>query len=317
MKHRILIFMPAILFALWALPLTPVQAQTKPEVIKVGIYLIRAGSLDITTGAIDVDFYIEFACPGDCGDKTDFEILNGTFKSKPTLLADEDSATNPTFRVAATVFQRVDLRQYPFDSHEIKIVIESSNYDQTSVVYEVNEATTAIDPNVFILGWEFRDNPPQARGEIEDQYYEAWNLHYTRYIFTTELTKPALAGWLKGLLPAIIIVVGSLFALFITSKNVGNRVAIITSALVASVLYHMNFTSRVPPIGYLTYGDYFMIINYVILLISLSLTIWIIRTDAPDQQTRIARVNKLELTYVPALWLVLHVLNYVLIISGR
>jgi hypothetical protein len=284
------------------------QPAAKPEIVKVGIYLIRAGSLDISTGAIDVDFYIEFSCPSECGDKTDFEIINGTTKSKPVLLADADSKTNPTYRVAATVFQEVNLRRYPFDSHEIRVIIESSNYDDSQVVYEVNKSTTAIDPNVFILGWEL-DHTPHA--EIVDQYYEAWGLHYTRYEFTTNLSKPLLAGWLKGLLPAIFIALGSLFALFITSKNIGNRVTIITSALVASVLYHLNFTSRVPAIGYLTFGDTFMVINYIVILISLALTIWSIRTDKTEL---VAKVNKIEIIAIPALWIVLHAINAILVL---
>ncbi|HXD12449.1 MAG TPA: hypothetical protein VN653_20430, partial [Anaerolineales bacterium] len=81
------------------------------------------------------------------------------------------------------------------------------------------------------------------------------------------------------------------------------------SSLVASVLYHLNFTSRVPSIGYLTYADTFMMINYVIILISLALTIWIIRTDNPDRQPTVARVNKVEIIAMPSLWIVLQILN--------
>jgi len=283
------------------------RTDATAEVIKVGIYLIRAGSLDISTGAIDVDFYIEFVCPTSCGDRTDFEIINGVAKSKPVLLADKDSEMNPTYRVAATVFQDVDLRKYPFDAHQVKIIVESSNYDKTEVVYKVNPVTTAIDPNVFILGWDLNHTP---HAQIVDQYYEAWNQHYTRYEFTADLSKPPLAGWLKGILPAVFIALGSLFALFITPKNIGNRVTIITSALVASVLYHLNFTSRVPAIGYLTFGDTFMIINYIIILVSLALTIWIIRSE---NAVLVAKVNKVEIVLIPLLWAVLHILNYVMI----
>ena len=350
MSRRIILVLFCTLFVLLAQPTHQVQAQIQPETIKVGIYLIRAGSLDITTGAIDVDFYIEFDCPTACGDKADFEIINGITKSKPVLLPDPTNPNadkEPAYRVAATVFQEVNLRKYPFDSHDVKIVIESSNYDDSTVKYVVNEETTAIDPKVFILGWDFGAKPPRATATIVDQLYTPWDSNYTRYVFSTHISKPPLAGWLKGLLPAIIIVLGSLFSLFITSKNIGNRVAIITSALIASVLYHMNFTSRVPPIGYLTYADTFMIINYFVLLISLSITIWIIRVDsapdkpapaalekkpasrkkdvpvpaplpaAPSKQELIARVNKLELTYVPVLWLVLQILNYVLVMTAK
>ncbi len=316
MSRRISFVLLCTLLVLFFRPVSAVQGKgldqtaTKPEVVKIGIYLIRAGSLDITTGAIDVDFYLDFTCENLCeGNQTKFEVVNGTLKSSVAL--DPTDKVNPTYRVSATVFQEVDLRQYPFDQHEVKIVIESGIDDSSKIVYAVNQATTAIDPKVFILGWQLN---PKPSGDILVQHYQAWNLDYPRYEFTAQLTKPPLAGWLKGLLPAIIIVLGSLFALFITSKNIGNRVAIITSALVASVLYHINFTSRVPPIGYLTYGDIFMIINYFILLVSLSVTIWIIRSDAPEKQPLIARVNKIELIAIPTLWLVLHILNYVWII---
>jgi hypothetical protein len=151
------------------------------------------------------------------------------------------------------------------------------------------------------------DHNPKA--EIIDQYYEAWDLHYDRYVFSTTLTKPALAGWLKGLLPAIFIALSCLFGLFITTKNIINRVSVVTSALIASVLYHINFTSRIPPIGYLTFGDMFMIINYVVILIMLALTIWILRLN---DEARIASINKVEIVVIPLLWLALHILNAIL-----
>jgi len=323
MSRRINFLLLCTLFIMFTSPVLPAksaglqQTTSSPEVVKVGIYLIRAGSLDISTGAIDVDFYIEFTCPTACGDKAEFEILNGITKSKPVLLPDPTNPNadkQPAYRVAATVFQNVNLRKYPFDSHDIQIVIESSNYDKTTLIYEVNQEKTVIDPNVFILGWNFDSIPPKATATIVDQYYAPWDSHYTRYVFTTHISKPSLAGWLKGLLPAIFIVLGSIFALFITNKNIGNRVAIITSALVASVLYHLNFTSRVPPIGYLTYADTFMMINYVIILISLALTIWIIRSDSPERQPLVARVMKTEIYVIPTLWLVLHIINALVIL---
>src|SRR5262249_27461514 len=112
------------LFFLFSQPILLVQSHSaKPEVVKVGIFLILGGSLDITTGAIDVDFYIDFTCENLCDKKQDkFEVVNGTLKSA-VLLEDAESGYNPTYRASATVFQEVDLRQYPFDQHPVQIVI--------------------------------------------------------------------------------------------------------------------------------------------------------------------------------------------------
>jgi hypothetical protein len=209
--------------------------------------------------------------------------------------------------VNATVYQRIDLKHYPFDNHDIKIIIESAGYQTKDVVYEINTDTTVIDPQVFILGW---DLAPKPIAEISEKYYEAWDLTYSRYTFNAHLSKPALASWLKGILPAVFILLGSLLALFITAQNISSRVAIITSSLVASVLYHLNFTSRVPAIGYLTFADTFMIVNYIVLLISLALTIWMLRAANLDRKETIERINKVEIIVIPALWLLMHIANY-------
>jgi hypothetical protein len=299
-----------ILFTGSAIPVQAEQAGTQsgPEVVKVGIYLIRAGGLDISTGAIDVDFYLDFTCEVSCDDDQDsFELVNGTVRSSMSL---DDNPLNPTYRVNAVVYQEVDLKRYPFDNHEVQIIIESKIHDTTRMVYEVNTNTTMIDPQVFVLGWEL---DPTVRAEVPEKYYEGWDLSYARYVLTLGLSKPALASWLKGLLPAIFIILGSLFALFITEKNIGNRIMIITSALVASVLYHLNFTSRVPAIGYLTFADTFMIINYVTLLCSLCLTIWMLRAEDTERAGAIARINRIEVIAIPGLWLFFHLLNAVLI----
>lgn len=309
MSSRIALF-TLLLFVLSILLVTPVRAeniqpQSSPEVVKVGIYLIRASGLDISTGGIDVDFYIDFVCEQLCDKKQDkFELINGTIKS--SVLTEEDP-TNPTYRVNATVFQRIDLKHYPFDNHDIKIIIESAGYQTKDVIYAINPDTTVIDPQVFILGW---DLAPKPVAEISEKYYEAWGLTYSRYTFNAHLSKPALASWLKGILPAVFILLGSLLALFITAQNISSRVAIITSSLVASVLYHLNFTQRVPAIGYLTFADTFMIVNYIVLLISLALTIWMLRAANMDRKELIERINKVEIIVIPALWLLLHIANY-------
>jgi hypothetical protein len=290
-------------FSVQAKDAQPVKAG--PEIVKVGIYLIRAGGLDISNGSIDVDFYLDFVCQNVCDKEQDkFELVNGSVRSS---VKDDSNPSNPTYRVNATVFQEVDLKKYPFDSHEIQIIIESANQTD-NMVYAVNPSTTTLDPQVFILGWQLDHN---ATADVTEKYYEAWNLSYSRYTFKAQLSKPILASWLKGILPAIFIMLGSLFALFITPKNIGSRVAIITSALVASVLYHLNFTSRVPSIGYLTFADTFMMINYVVLIISLGLTIWVLRADNADNKTPVEWINRIEVIAIPGLWLLLHILNVI------
>ena len=52
-----------------------------------------------------------------------------------------------------------------------------------------------------------------------------------------------------------------------------SRLTLTTSALVGSVLFHINMTSSMPPIGYLTFGDRFMMINYIGLVLVLMVNV--------------------------------------------
>ena len=58
----------------------PVEASEpetrRPIKVKVGIYLLNVGKLDIGAGTYGMDFYISFRCSEDC-QPGNFEILNG------------------------------------------------------------------------------------------------------------------------------------------------------------------------------------------------------------------------------------------------
>ncbi len=278
--------------------------ETDPEVVNIGIYLIRAGSLNISTGAIKVDFYLDFICEDLCDDNQDeFELINGKITSSVQI---DDDPANPTYRISATLFQKINLNQFPFDNHKIKIIIESANFESADMEYAVNLDSTQIDSDVYVLGWDIVST---ASAEIVEKYYSAWDVSYNRYQYSFDLGKPALAGWLKGILPATIIILGALLSLFVNAKKIETRVAITTAALIASVLFHLNFTSKFPVIGYFTFADVFMIINYLVILLTLGLTIWLIYVENAEHEILLKKVHKLEVYMVPLLWISLHFIS--------
>lgn len=64
--------------------------------------------------------------------------------------------------------------------------------------------------------------------------------------------------------------------LFITPKNFAQRIGIGVTTLLAGVAAHLNLTSQLPQIGYLTFADKIMIIAYSIFLYGLIVTTLII-----------------------------------------
>jgi hypothetical protein len=84
----------------------------------------------------------------------------------------------------------------------------------------------------------------------------------------------------------------------------GERLALTSSTLVAAILYHISLNSAIPPVGYLTYADKFMIANYVI--VSLSVGISAALMLLKDKNEDVAQKLHLWTRWsVPILWIVL------------
>ncbi len=67
---------------------------------------------------------------------------------------------------------------------------------------------------------------------------------------------------LKTLLPSLIITLSGLLALLVHAPEKAQaRTAAVASALVSVVLFHLNMTSSIPPISYLTFADRFSLIS--------------------------------------------------------
>ena len=74
---------------------------------------------------------------------------------------------------------------------------------------------------------------------------------YSRLTFTTHVSRPPLAGLLKGFLPALFIVLTGMLAVLMGPDKIPQRLTVSTSALIGSVLFHINLTGSIPPLLWL------------------------------------------------------------------
>lgn len=299
----------SVLF-LFLFPGTSVVAQEGPstsgaEIVKVGIYVINVGRLDISTGTFTVDFYLTLRCDEPC-DPTNFEFMNGR---SPFVDQQWDGPEEKIFRIQASLTAHLDLRGYPFDSHDLTISLEDTNLTTEELVYVVDPETSGIDPAVSVAGWQLSSD---WDAEVDDHYYPPWDETYSRYSFSIPIKRATLSAVLKSFLPAIAIVITGLLALFISPVDILARLTINTSAFVGSVLFHLNLTSSVPPLGYLTYADKFMIVNYLALLTALVATVAVMLLTRAGKEGSVARVHTIFLITTPSAWIALQVINGVL-----
>jgi hypothetical protein len=295
-----------------SLPLSPEYFPGKinldsesPSIVKVGLYLLNLGKLETSTGAFTADFYLSFSSDGST-DPGYFEFSNGRATSVDKSV---DEPEDKFYRIQAALADNLNLSRYPFDRHNLTIELEDKEHTANSQVYEASMADSGLDPAVNIPGWEIVG----WDANVVDHYYKPYDTTFSKYVFNIKIQRTATAAILKTFLPALIIVLMGLLSLVLTPDKIIPRLTLNAGALTGAVLFHLNMTSSLPPLGYLTFGDRFMLINYVALAITLISTLIALAQVDKKQLEKANRVHNIALGVVPAVWIGLQVLNFVLL----
>lgn len=262
-------------------PLPPPPGSPAPLKVRVGVYLLNVGKLDIGAGTYSMDFYVSFRCSADC-QPGNFEILNG----RASVEKNDDEPRFKVFRVRADLLAQLDLRTFPFDAHRLSIAFEDKVLQDSAVIYEPDPEMTGVHPSAIVVGWTL-DRNWQAR--IDRDVYSVYGQSYSRATFSIGVSRPRLSAFLKNLTPALIITLSGFLALFMGPDKATQRLTLTTSALVGSVLFHINMTSSVPPIGYLTFADRIMLINYLGLVAVLIVNVRFLALSEAGQTDLLAR----------------------------
>lgn len=308
-KFVLVLIVFAVALAFSCIPATSAKASpprqtTPPQQIRISVYILRIGQFDLASSSYIMDFYLDFDCDQPC-DTSKFEIMNGRELVRVT---EQDSPTYKSYRIQAQLSANFDLRNYPFDKHDLKIIIEDQQHNNTQFIYVKNPELAGMDKDLIVSGWKVSSEWDE---KIDDHYYGNYKVTYSRYTFSVKLIRPPLAGVLKGILPAIFIVSVGFLCLLIAPQKDSQRITLNTSSLIGSVLYHLSLTSAVPPVGYLTFADRFMLINYLALVLLLFYTLIIMIRIDNKMEKKIQDLHKSSRIVVPSIWLILQLINIV------
>lgn len=296
------LLVPFLLALLLAAP-SFAQADSR-EAVNVGIYVLNVGKFDVASGSYTVDFYLSMRCDAAC-DPSMFEFMNGRSTSLDKLI---DGPGEKFYRIQAALSQNIDLRNYPFDSHALSIELEDKNKDSTELAYVADKKNSGIDSYVTIVGWGLGG----WNANVAEHYYPEYNETFSRFVFNINIERIGLSAILKLFLPVFFIVFVGLLALLLGTDKLPQRLTVNTSTLLAAVFFHINATSSIPPVGYLTFADKFMIATYIVLIVTLFSTIVLMRHSEKKEEEKARRHNRLAMMAVPAITFILYALVFLL-----
>ena len=279
-------------------------ATAEPAKVRVSVYLLSLGKLDLDRATVPADFYLTFDCDDKCP-PFDFEIMNGRISGSSKV---EDLPNRKMFRMYAELKPSVDLRKFPFDRQTISIILEDKGLEKDDLVYIADLKKTGLDNDITLPGWTLG----QWKASVADHDYDVLEEEYSRYTFAIEVSKPLLNAFLKTLMPIVFIFLIVTFSYVIPVEKTDNRLSAATASLIGSVMFHVAITNQNPPLGYMTFADKIMLIVYGFLFLTIAYNVFVYelvqrkqddRARALHQSVRFKVIVGAPLTFAVLFWI--------------
>jgi hypothetical protein len=279
--------------------------SAEPVKVYVGVYVLNLGKFELATGAYTVDFYLSLRSQ-ELVEMGDFEFMNGRAATVDKLI---DTPTEKFYRIQANLSQNLDLRRYPFDEHLLTIEIEDKRRTVDELVYVVDEQNCGVDPGVIVVGWRLAG----WEAKVLAHDYEIYGETYSRFVFGLRIQRVVLNAVIKSFLPIACMVLVGFLSLLLAPDKVTTRLSLNISTLLGAVMFHVNLTASIPPVGYLTLADRIMIATYVVLVLILFSGVAILRwAEREDKKALALRVYHQALGLIPPLAVALYLLVFLL-----
>ncbi|MEI6558818.1 MAG: hypothetical protein WCO00_10460 [Rhodospirillaceae bacterium] len=163
--------LPGLLFAalapllLWGAPTRaqqpqqPAQAQQQPHTVEAGVYITNIQDIALAASTYKVTFWVWFKTSDEKYEpEKSIDIIGSKEIKTDSLTLDKlpDGRFYRSVRVTATVSQKFDVGYFPFDTQNLRIVLESTTDDASRLKFTADTRSSGVDPNIVLPGWKYR-----------------------------------------------------------------------------------------------------------------------------------------------------------------
>ncbi len=241
-----------------------------PARVKVGMLLNSIDDYDIKTGRYTADFFLSLTSDLPMP-SVHLSFPNGKVDSSETIA---DKPTFKLFRLTGDFKSPPNLRKYPFDSQELKILVEDDFRGVDQIRFMVDKDRTQLARAFRALGWQVGYLEARTSSQSYPDRFENDDLIYGRYTFTISLERYATSAAFTVFVPAFVIVLISLLGMWVPPGEMEVRSNAGAPMLAAAVLFHFALMQELPATSYLTRADKLMLGVYVSLALGMLSTWW-------------------------------------------
>lgn len=290
--------------AIVLLALALLAVSVNAETVDISTYVINLEEYNIVTGTYVLEFFLELRCDYDCAFE-DFVLING---GADDVILLQDTPYYKSYRVRAHLENDVDLHAYPFDEQEVTVELEHKLLPSDRLRFRPIAQYSGIDSRVTIPGWKIAG----WTAEEVVRPYAVYNEAYSRYEFTLNLEREKLDSFIKDFIPMFFLILILMFTFILGIDRIELRIGTVSSVLLTAMVYHLTIASRLPPLGYLTFADKFMMLTYFISVVAIIVDILELRMLHLKERKLVSAIDKratyISLAIVPLLYILLFIL---------
>jgi hypothetical protein len=256
--------------------------------MKVGMLLNSIDDYNVKTGTFSADFFLSLTSALPMPD-LNLQFPNGKVENKEII------ADKPTFKMLRLLGEfksPPDLRKYPFDSQDLKIIVEDDTRGIDQIRFSADKERTQLARGFRALGWQVSYVEARALSQSYPDRFEGDDLYYGRYIFRIGLDRFATSAAFKVFVPAFVIVLISMLGMWVPPNEIDVRSNSGAPMLAGAVLFHYALMQELPATSYLTRADKLMLGVYVALALGMISTWWmfLVKQDNVFTVFRVARI---------------------------
>lgn len=134
----------------------PALAQSSaPDVCKIGIFVVDMHDLDVAKKTFGTNFWVWSICATEQRQplkSMEFVNANSTSAVLDSVLP-RGGAFWSSRKISGAFRDDFDVRNFPFDRHDLTVSMEEGVEDTRQLVYEVDQAKSGYDPRIAVAGW--------------------------------------------------------------------------------------------------------------------------------------------------------------------
>lgn len=247
--HRKLASTLLIAFALLACSRT---AGAVPRSCSVGAYVISLYDFDLARGTFGADLWLWSTCPSaDLKPLEVMDFVNATAVTRSLAATSETGGLHWSYVKVSGVFRHTwDVRRYPFDRHDLEIVVENTNVPASAFSFVADRAGSKPSRDIRIEGWQVTGFAIDERKYVYDTIFGDPSFEgeaesdYARLAVSISIARAKYFSFIKLVAGVYVAVALSLLAFLLGPYNGRRRTNILVGTLFA-VLVNMRVSETV------------------------------------------------------------------------